>query len=126
MIVPAIVLATVASFIASALLYAVPPVSALISRTSTPRPGLPVAAQMASVVLRSLIVSCLVAGLMIAAGWHGAGSGSLLGLALCTLPLVLLMGGVVHENTALSAAGVHLLDWILKLVIIGAIVGSFV
>ena len=126
MIVPAIVLATVASFIASALLYAVPPVSALISRTSTPRPGLPVAAQMASVVLRSLIVSCLVAGLMIAAGWHGAGSGSLLGLALCTLPLVLLMGGVVHENTALPAAGVHLLDWILKLVIIGAIVGSFV
>ncbi|MCV0334971.1 DUF1761 domain-containing protein [Microbacterium maritypicum] len=126
MIVPAIVLATVASFIASALLYAVPPVSALISRTSTPRPGLPVAAQMASVVLRSLIVSCLVAGLMIAAGWHGAGSGSLLGLALCTLPLVLLMGGVVHENTAMSAAGVHLLDWILKLVIIGAIVGSFV
>lgn len=126
MIVPAIVLATVASFIASALLYAVPPVSAPISRTSTPRPGLPVAAQMASVVLRSLIVSCLVAGLMIAAGWHGAGSGSLLGLALCTLPLVLLMGGVVHENTALSAAGVHLLDWILKLVIIGAIVGSFV
>ncbi|CAN7545182.1 MULTISPECIES: DUF1761 domain-containing protein [Microbacterium] len=126
MIVPAIVLATVASFIASALLYAVPPVSALISRTSTPRPGLPAAAQMASVVLRSLIVSCLVAGLMIAAGWHGAGSGSLLGLALCTLPLVLLMGGVVHENTALPAAGVHLLDWILKLVIIGAIVGSFV
>jgi len=126
MIVPAIVLATVASFIASALLYAVPPVSALISRTSIPRPGLPVAAQMASVALRSLIVSCLVAGLMIAAGWHGAGSGSLLGLALCTLPLVLLMGGVVHENTALPAAGVHLLDWILKLVIIGAIVGSFV
>lgn len=126
MIVPAIVLATVASFIASALLYAVPPVSALISRTSTPRPGLPAAAQMASVVLRSLIVSCLVAGLMIAAGCHGAGYGSLLGLALCTLPLVLLMGGVVHENTALPAAGVHLLDWILKLVIIGAIVGSFV
>lgn len=126
MIVLAIALATVASFIASALLYALPPVSALISRTSTPRPGLPVVAQMASVVLRSLIVSCLVAGLMAAAGWHGAGSGALLGLALCTLPLVLLMGGVVHENTAPSAAGVHLLDWILKLVIIGAIVGSFV
>ncbi|MFF1539744.1 DUF1761 domain-containing protein [Microbacterium sp. NPDC058269] len=126
MIVLAIALATAASFIASALLYALPPVSALISRTSTPRPGLPVVAQMASVVLRSLMVSCLVAGLMVAAGWHGAGSGSLLGLALCTLPLVLLMGGVVHENTAPSAAGVHLLDWVLKLVIIGAIVGSFI
>ncbi|PRB18347.1 DUF1761 domain-containing protein [Microbacterium sp. MYb62] len=126
MIILAIVLATVVSFIASAALYAVPPVSALIARTSTPRPGLPVLAQMASVVLRSLIVSCLVAGLMAAAGWHGAGTGSLLGLALCTLPFVLLMGGVVHENTALSAAAIHLLDWVLKLTIIGAIVGSFV
>ncbi|MFK3677358.1 DUF1761 domain-containing protein [Microbacterium sp. NPDC090218] len=126
MLVLAIALATLASFIASAALYAVPPVSALISRTSTPRPGLPVLAQMASVVLRSLIVSCLIAGLMMAAGWHGAGPGSLLGLALCTLPLVLLMGGVVHENTAPSAAGIHLLDWVLKLTIIGAIVGSFV
>lgn len=126
MIFLAIALATVASFLASALLYALPPVSVLISRTSTPRPGLPVVAQMASVVLRSLIVSGLVSGLMVAAGWHGAGEGALLGLALCTLPLVLLLGGVVHENTAPSAAGVHLLDWILKLVIIGAIVGSFV
>lgn len=63
---------------------------------------------------------------MSAAGWHGAGSGALLGLALCALPLVLLMGGVVHENTSPSAAGIHLLDWVLKLVIIGAIIGSFV
>lgn len=126
MTVLAIVLATVASFIASAALYALPPVSALIAKTSTPRPGLPVVTQMASVVLRSLIVSCLVAGLMSAAGWHGAGSGALLGLALCALPLVLLMGGVVHENTSPSAAGIHLLDWVLKLVIIGAIIGSFV
>ncbi|MGS0562105.1 DUF1761 family protein [Microbacterium aurugineum] len=125
MIVLAISLATVASFIASAVLYAIPPVAAVISRTSTPRPGLPMAAQMASVALRSLIVSCLVAGLMLAAGWHGAGSGALLGLSLCALPLVLLLGGVVHENTALPAAGIHLLDWILKLTIIGAIVGSF-
>lgn len=125
MVVLAISLATVASFLASAALYAVPPVSALIARTSTPRPGLPVVAQMASVVLRSIIASCLVAGLMAAAGWHGAGSGVLLGLALSTLPFILLMGGVVHENTALSAAGIHLLDWVVKLTIIGAIVGSF-
>ncbi|MEU4014288.1 DUF1761 domain-containing protein [Microbacterium sp. NPDC028030] len=125
MIALAVTLATVASFVASAALYALPPVAALISRTSTPRPGMPVVAQMASVVLRSLIVACLVAGLMAAAGWHGVGAGTLLGLALCSLPFVLLMGGVVHENTALSAAGIHLLDWVLKLTIIGAIVGSF-
>ena len=125
MIILAVALATLASFVASAALYALPPVSAVISRTSTPRPGLPVIAQMGSVALRSLIASCLMAGLMLAAGWHGLGAGALLGLALSALPLTLLMGGVVHEGTAPSAAGIHLLDWVLKLVIIGAIVGSF-
>ncbi|KAB1866994.1 DUF1761 family protein [Microbacterium algeriense] len=118
-----IAIATVVSFIASAALYAVPPVSALVTRTSTPRPGLPVAVQMASVLLRSLLASCLVAGLMAAAGWQGAASGAALGLALSVLPLILLMGGIVHENTAPSAAAVHLLDWVIKLTIIGALVG---
>lgn len=125
MIVLGIAVATVASFLASAVLYALPPVSALIARTSTSRPGIPVAVQMLSVVLRSLLAAGLVAGLMAAAGWHGAGAGALLGLALSVLPLTLLSGGVIHENTAVSAAGVHLLDWVVKLVLIGAIVGLF-
>lgn len=125
MIVLGIALATVASFLASAVLYALPPVSALIARTSTPRPGIPVAVQMLSVVLRSLLAAGLVAGLMAAAGWHGAGAGTLLGLAVSVLPLTLLSGGVIHENTAVSAAGVHLLDWVVKLVLTGAIVGLF-
>ena len=126
MIVWGIIIATVVSFIASAVLYAIPAVSAVVTRTSTPRPGLPVAAQMASVVVRSLIASCLVAGLMLAADWHGSLAGVVLGLSLAALPLILLMGGVVHENTALPTAGIHLIDWIAKLVIIGAIVGLFV
>ncbi|WP_223624893.1 DUF1761 domain-containing protein [Microbacterium sp. EST19A] len=120
-----IIIATVVSFVASAVLYAIPPVSAVVTRASTPRPGMPVSVQMLSVVVRSLVASCLVAGLMLAADWHGALPGIGLGLALATLPLILLMGGVVHENTALPAAGIHLLDWILKLVLIGAIVGFF-
>ena len=120
-----IAIATVASFLASALLYAVPAVAGLVSRSSTPRPGLSTAVQIGSVVLRSLLASCLVAGLMLAAGWHGAVAGALLGLGLSVMPLILLMGGVVHENTALPVAGIHLLDWILKLAIIGAIVGAF-
>ena len=125
MIVIGIALATVVSFLASALLYAVPKVSSLVARSSTPRPGLSTTAQIGSVAVRGLLASCLVAGLMLAAGWHGAGTGALLGLGLSTLPLILLMGGVVHENTALPVAGVHLLDWVVKLTIIGAIVGIF-
>lgn len=126
MIALGIALATVASFIASAVLYAIPPVSALASRTSTPRPGLSVGVQMASVVVRSFIASGLIAGILIAADWHGPIAGLLLGLALTALPLTLLMGGVVHENTALSAAAVHLVDWVVKLALIGTIVGLFV
>jgi len=121
-----IALATVASFVASAALYALPPVSALVMRTSTPRPGLSRGAQIASVAVRSLVASCLVAGLRLAAGWHGPLAGALLGLALSVLPLILLMGGVVHENTAVGAAGIHLVDWIVKLTLTGAIVGLFV
>lgn len=125
MIAIGILIATVVSFAFSAVLYGLPPVSALLARTSTPRPGIPVVLQMASVVLRSILASALIAGLMIAAGWHGAGAGALLGLALSVLPAVLLMGGIVHENTAVSIAGIHLLDWVAKLVIIGALVGLF-
>jgi len=126
MVVLAILTATVASFLASAILYAIPAVSALVARTSTARPGLSTAVQMGSVVLRSLIASGLIAGLMIAAGWSDAGSGALLGLSLVTLPAILLMGGVVHENTPIPTAGVHLLDWTIKLVLIGTIIGLFV
>lgn len=125
MIILGIALATIASFLASAVLYAAPPVGALISRTGTPRPGIPVVVQMASVLVRSLLASGLIAGLMLAAGWHGPVAGALLGLALVVMPLILLMGGVIHENTALPVAGIHLLDWIVKLTLIGAIVGLF-
>ncbi|WP_022883692.1 DUF1761 family protein [Glaciibacter superstes] len=126
MVILGVALATVVSFIASAALYAVPPVSRLITSRSTARPGIPIAVQMLLVVLRSLIVSCLLAGLLIAAHWHGAGPGALLGLALSLLPLVLLLGGVVHENTPVPVAAIHLADWIAKLIIIGLLVGLFI
>lgn len=120
-----IVVATIASFIASAIIYAAPPVSALVGRASTARPGLPTAVQMASVLFRSLIASCLIAGLMVAANWEGLTAGAALGFALASLPAILLMGAVIHENTPIPVAAVHLLDWVVKLVLIGTIVGLF-
>lgn len=126
MIILGVALATIASFIASAALYALPPVSRLIAASSTPRPGIPVVVQMLLVVLRSLVMSLLVLGIMAAAGWHGAAAGAALGLALASLPAVLLLGAVVHENTPIQVAVVHFIDWLIKLVIIGALVGAFV
>lgn len=126
MIILGVGLATIASFIASAALYALPPVSRLIAASSTPRPGIPVVVQMLLVVLRSLVMSLLVLGIMAAAGWQGAAAGAALGLALASLPAVLLLGAVVHENTSIPVAVVHFTDWLIKLVIIGALVGAFV
>jgi hypothetical protein len=125
MIVIGIALATIASFIASAVIYALPPVSKLIAKESRPRPGVSVPAQIGSVLLRSLLTSSLVAGLMVAANWHGAGVGALLGLSLTILPAVLLFGSVIHEGTDVRVAAIHLTDWIVKLIIIGATVGLF-
>jgi hypothetical protein len=126
MIILGVVLATIVSFLVSAALYAVPPVARLIGVHSTARPGIPVVVQMLLVVLRSLVMALLVLGLMVAAGWHSAGCGALLGLALASVPAVLLLGSVVHENAPIPVAGVHFTDWLLKLVIIGALVGAFV
>ena len=125
MIIIGIALATLLSFVASAVFYALPPVSKLIAQESSPRAGVPVPAQIGSVVLRSLLTSSLVAGLMVAANWHGAGVGALLGLSLTILPFVLLFGSVIHEGTGVRVAAIHLTDWIVKLIIIGAAVGLF-
>ncbi len=105
-----IAIATVVSFVFSAVLYGLPPVSKMIARTSSPRPGIPVVAQLLLVVLRSLVTAALVAGLMVAAGWHGPAQGALLGLALVPLPAMLLLGGVIHEGTQVPVALIHLLD----------------
>ena len=121
-----VALATIVSFIASAALYAMPRVSRLIGSQETARPGIPFVAQMLLVILRSLMMSLLALGLMATAGWHGAASGALLGLALASLPAVLLLGSVVHENTPVPVAAVHFIDWLVKLVVIGALVGAFI
>ncbi|RRS00448.1 DUF1761 family protein [Glycomyces terrestris] len=119
----AIAVATIASFVFSAVLYGAPPVAAYVRRHSTPRPGLAVPVQMGAVVLRSLVAACLVAGLMHTAGWTGAGAGALLGLALGALPTAILTGAVVHEGIPVPLAALHAFDWVAKLVVIGALVG---
>jgi Protein of unknown function (DUF1761) len=125
MLIIGIALATLLSFVASAAFYALPPVSKLIAQESRARAGVPLPAQMGSVVLRSLLTSGLVAGLMIAANWHGPGVGALLGLSLTILPIVLLFGSVIHEGTDVRVAAIHLTDWIVKLILIGTAVGLF-
>ena len=72
---------------------------------------------------RNIAVAGLVAGLLRAADRSGAATGGLLGLALWVLPVVLLAGAVFHEGLPAALATRHAVDWCLKLLTIGVIVG---
>ena len=87
---------------------------------ASPRP----AVQAATELLRSAAVAGLVAGLMRTASWTSPTEGAPLGLALWVLPVMLLVGAMVHEGTPRRAAVAHGGDWLIKLVAIGALVGT--
>ncbi|MBL1079452.1 DUF1761 family protein [Nocardia sp. 2] len=120
-----VVTAALVSFVLSAVLYAIPAVAALMSRTSTPRPGIGLPAQMASVILRGLAAAAVLATLLLAGDRHGAGTGAALGALVAILPVTILSGAIIHENVPIPTALVHMTDWILKLVISGAVLGLF-
>ncbi|MEU0538311.1 DUF1761 family protein [Nocardia sp. NPDC005978] len=125
-VVAGVVTAAIISFLVSAMLYATPPVAALISRTSTPRPGIGMPAQIAFVMLRGLAAAAVLAALLLAGDRHGVGSGAALGALVAVLPVTILSGAIVHENVPVPTALVHMSDWILKLVISGAVLGLFI
>jgi hypothetical protein len=112
-----IAVATVVAFVLSLGFYAVVPTGAPDEK--------PAAWQIGVELLRSALVATLVTGLLRAAGWAGAGSGALLGLALWVLPVVLLTGSVIWERVPPRRAAPHAGDWLLKLLAIGAVVGAF-
>lgn len=116
----AIVAATVAAFIISATYYSAVPVA---GPTDARRPS---PAVMLIELLRSAALASLLAGLVSTAEWTSAGEGALLGLALWTMPVALLIGSVVHEGTSWRVAATHAGDWLIKLVAVGAIVGPLV
>jgi hypothetical protein len=121
-----IVVATVAAFVLSSLWYmllggrlaALSPAYAAGERPSGPVVALE--------LLRSLVVAAVLA--VLAAGgdadsWlKGAGLGL---LAWIGLPLVILAGSVLHERYPWRLAAIHLGDWLLKLVLVAAIVSAW-
>ncbi|BDT88548.1 DUF1761 family protein [Nocardia cyriacigeorgica] len=126
MVVVGVVAAAIVSFVISAVLYATPPVAALVSRTSTPRPGVGVPVQMLFVLLRGLLAATVLALLLVAGDRHGVAAGAALGAIVAILPVTILAGAVVHENVPIPTALVHMTDWVLKLVISGVVLGLFI
>ncbi len=75
---------------------------------------------------RHLLVAAVVAGLVVAADLATWTSGLLLGLGLWIgFPVVLLAGSVFHEKVPWRLAALHAGDWLLKLLVIGAIVAAW-
>jgi hypothetical protein len=75
---------------------------------------------------RCLVLAVVVAGVAAEAGVDGWGGGLLLGLALWVgFPFVLWTGAVVHERTPPALAAVHAGDWLVKLLVVGVIVGAW-
>ncbi|MBG0567831.1 DUF1761 family protein [Actinoplanes aureus] len=117
-----ILIATVVAFIISFVFYAVAPAAPATVETPPVRPRV---WQLLVEVLRSAVTATLVTGLLFAGAWSGPAAGALLGLALWVLPVVLLTGSVVWENVPVRTAALHVTDWLIKLLAIGAIVGAF-
>lgn len=122
MITLGIVIAAAVAFVISGIYYAIAPATP----PPEPLPQRPMSALVPVELLRNLAVSALVAGLLAAANWTGLLAGALVGLSLSILPAVLLAGSVFHEGVPTSRAVLHIADWLIKLVAIGAIVGLFI
>lgn len=139
MILLGLAIATAVAFVVSFGYYAVAPaaaapVGAAAASTEAMSPSEPTAAadgdrpapwQILVELLRSAAVAGLLSGLLFAAGWGGPWQGAVLGLALWTLPVVLLAGSVLWEAVPIRSAALHAGDWLIKLVAIGAVVGWF-
>ena len=120
----AVGVATIAAFVLSGAWYAVIPWPASgadgAARADSPSPLVLLAE-----ILRSAVVATVVAGLAAELDVLSFGKGALLGLILWVgFPAVLFAGSIIHEHYPVRLGALHLGDWLLKLALIGAIVGA--
>ena len=74
-------------------------------------------------LLRCLVLAAVVAGLASQGEIDEVAGGLALGLALWVgFPGVLWTGAVIHENAPLKLAAIHAGDWLVKLLVVAAIV----
>jgi len=119
----AVLLAAVIAFIISGAYYAA--LGTRLARLSPAyaEPGGMAPADIAVELVRSLVVAVAVAALAAGLGFDGLGQALLLGLGLwVAFPLVLLLGSVIHERVPPPLAAIHAGDWLLKLIVVAAIV----
>lgn len=121
----AVGLAGLAAFVSSGAYYAVfGEQLARVSATGATDSRMP-PWKLAVEVMRTLVVAAAVAGLAAVGNVNTWAEGLLLGFVLWVgFPLMLWIGAIVHEGTPMSLAVIHGGDWLVKLLLIGLIVGA--
>jgi len=123
--VPAVAVATVVAFLSAAVYYGalgerLARVSPAAAEDGADMPPWKIAAELG----RCLVLSAVFAGIAAEARVGSVGGGIALGLALWVgFPLVLWTGAMLHERAPLALAALHGGDWLLKLVLVGVVVG---
>jgi len=119
----AVLVAGIAAFVAAGTYYAVfgaqlAQVSEAAAAGEQPPPW-----KLAAELLRGLIVATVVAGLASQGQIDTWTGGLLLGVALWIgFPFVLWTGAMLHEHTPFKLAAIHAGDWLVKLLLVAAIV----
>jgi uncharacterized protein DUF1761 len=120
---PAVVVATIAAFVSGATYYTVLGRQLAEVSDAAAAGGRPPPWKLAAELLRCLIIAAVVAGLASRGGIDEWTGGLLLGLALWIgFPFVLWTGAIVHENAPWRLAVIHGGDWLVKLLMVSAIV----
>lgn len=120
---PAVLTAAIAAFVMGATYYAV--VGGQLAQVSDAAAagGQPPPWKLAVEFLRCLIIAAVVAGLASRGEINQWSGGLLLGLVLWIgFPFVLWTGAMIHEDAPLKLAVIHAGDWLVKLLVVAAIV----
>jgi Protein of unknown function (DUF1761) len=119
----AVVVAAVVAFVASAVwytLFANP--MANLSNTGSAESGTSIWT-MLFVIAQSLVVALMVAYFVSRLGISTFAGAAGFGALVWIFPAAILLGSVVHEGVPLALAAIHAGDWLVKLLLIAAIVG---
>ncbi|WP_147251537.1 DUF1761 domain-containing protein [Blastococcus sp. TBT05-19] len=126
MVAVAVVVASVLAFVASSVYYAVTaPIESRILGDRALDRGRPAPWKVAAELLRTAVVAGVFAGIAERADLLSLPGCLLLALVLWVgFPAVLLTGSVTWEKVPPVTAAMHAGDWLLKLLLIGAVVGA--
>jgi len=120
----AVAIGTVAAFLIGGIWYAMVDVQAAADGAEEP-PEVPAKLLVPVELARSAVVALVVVALAGGIDVDGIAEGALLGLVLFVgFPAVLFAGSMLHERYPARLAAVHLGDWLLKLIAIGAVAGA--